>query len=476
VQEQYVGYCYSHHGWQSTRRHVFAGQFFFDDEPLDLEIFRSQAKKYGFNEEEYITALDKVPRLSREAVETGMSFFMAFANMLSQLSYSNNMLAKSLDERDALVDAIRKSEKKERARSNELAVVLDAVPAFMLITHDTKALKMTGNRISHEWLQLPTNVNLSKAAPEGERPDNYALFKDGVEIPLADMPVRLSASSGEELREYEFDIVYKDGTIRHLLGNAIPLRDNLGNPSGAVAAFIDITERKKSEEKLRESEEKHRNIVETSQEGIWLIDHNDQTIFVNQKVSEMLGYSINEILGQSPQKFLAPEFRLVADNYLREHRHRVNTVRDYRFIRKDESDLWCILSARQLLDAKGKHSGSLGMLTDITERKQAERALKESETRFRALAENSPDIITRFDRGYRHLYANPAAVESYDLYLDEFIGITQGELGRDTNKVKYWESRLEKIFVTGKNETLEYYISRQGKKHYFNTKIVPELA
>jgi hypothetical protein len=84
---------------------------------------------------------------------------------------------------------------------------------------------MTGNRISHEWLKLPTNANLSKAAPEGERPENYSLFKDGVEIPVADMPVRLSASSGKEIRDYEFDIVYKDGTIRHLLGDSIPLRD-----------------------------------------------------------------------------------------------------------------------------------------------------------------------------------------------------------------------------------------------------------
>jgi ligand-binding sensor protein len=69
--------------------YVFSGQFFFEDEPIDYELFRSQARKYGFNEDEYIAALEKVPRLSRETVNTGMSFFMTFANMLSQLSYSN---------------------------------------------------------------------------------------------------------------------------------------------------------------------------------------------------------------------------------------------------------------------------------------------------------------------------------------------------------------------------------------------------
>ena len=73
--------------------YVFSGQFFFDDEPLDYELFRSQAKKYGFNEEEYITALEKVPRLSRESVDRGMSFFMKLANLLSTLRNDETIIS-----------------------------------------------------------------------------------------------------------------------------------------------------------------------------------------------------------------------------------------------------------------------------------------------------------------------------------------------------------------------------------------------
>jgi len=69
--------------------YVFSGQFFFDDNPLDDEFFKSQARKYEFNEEEYMAALNKVSRLSKEAVNTSMTFIMTFANALSQLSYSN---------------------------------------------------------------------------------------------------------------------------------------------------------------------------------------------------------------------------------------------------------------------------------------------------------------------------------------------------------------------------------------------------
>ena len=239
VSNQHVGY-------------VFSGQFFFEDEPLDYEFFRSQARKYGFNEGEYIAALEKVPRLSRKAVDTGMFFLMTFANMISQLGYSNIKLAQSLAERDALVDAMKESDKHERARSEELAAVLDAVPVSVYIAHDPQALKISGNRLSYEWLRIPAGTNFSKSAPEGENPEIFKLFKDGIEILPSKMPSQLSAT-GIEINDFELDIVSADGEIRHVLGNAKPLRDEQGNLRGSVSAFIDITERKKAEESSKKS-------------------------------------------------------------------------------------------------------------------------------------------------------------------------------------------------------------------------------
>lgn len=107
VDDQHVGYA-------------FSGQFFFEDEPVDYELFRTQARKYGFNEQEYIAALEKVPRLSPIAVDICMSFLTTFANMVSQLGYSNIKLSQSLAERDAVVDALQESEKRLRLLSNNL--------------------------------------------------------------------------------------------------------------------------------------------------------------------------------------------------------------------------------------------------------------------------------------------------------------------------------------------------------------------
>ena len=95
------------------RRHVgniFTGQFFFDDETIDYEFFRAQARKYGFDETQYLAALDRVPRLSRAAVERGMSFFIQLADTLSRIGFSNVKLARLLAERDRLTDSLRESQ------------------------------------------------------------------------------------------------------------------------------------------------------------------------------------------------------------------------------------------------------------------------------------------------------------------------------------------------------------------------------
>ena len=91
---------------------IFSGQFFFEHEPVDHELFRSKAARYGFDEREYLAAIEAVPRPSRESVDAVMSFFLKFADLLSRLSYSNIQLARSVAEREALMKSLRES--KER--------------------------------------------------------------------------------------------------------------------------------------------------------------------------------------------------------------------------------------------------------------------------------------------------------------------------------------------------------------------------
>jgi signal transduction histidine kinase/CheY-like chemotaxis protein len=106
---------------------VFMGQFFFADEAVDEDLFRSQARRYGFDEEEYLGALAAVPRLSRDSVDAAMSFFLKFADMLSNLSFSNIKLARSSSEREALMKSLQDNkerlEESDRRKTDFLAVL-----------------------------------------------------------------------------------------------------------------------------------------------------------------------------------------------------------------------------------------------------------------------------------------------------------------------------------------------------------------
>jgi signal transduction histidine kinase len=106
---------------------VFMGQFFFTDEPVDHDLFRAQAARYGFDEEEYLAALERVPRLDRDAIAAAMGFFLKFAGMLSRSSYGQLKLARSAAEREALMASLRESkdrlEETDRRKDEFLAVL-----------------------------------------------------------------------------------------------------------------------------------------------------------------------------------------------------------------------------------------------------------------------------------------------------------------------------------------------------------------
>ncbi len=254
-----------------------------------------------------------------------------------------------------------------------------------------------------------------------------------------------------------------------------PLYDSEGKLTGSIHVARDINERRQMEEALRKSEEKYRNLIETANEGIFSMNSEFMITYANKRTAEMMGYAQREIIGRPVMDFIHEESKPIAEGSLENRSRGINERYELKLMRKDGIPFWAFISAKPLFNKDGDFTGSLSMLTDITKRKQAEMALQESEIRFRTLAENSPDIITRFDKQHRHIYANPAAVESYYISLDEIIGKTQGELGRDTKKVKSWEAHLENTFVTGKIETMEYCISLHGKKYCFNTKIIPEF-
>jgi len=213
--------------------------------------------------------------------------------------------------------------------------------------------------------------------------------------------------------DLEHRVLKADGNVGWIHSRAVPVLDENGEIIEWFGAASDITGSKKMDEALRDSEAKYRTIVETAQEGIWVINGNDQTTLVNERLRQMLGYSLDELMGQSPQAFMAPEFQAAANERLAEHMEGISHVIDYRFIKKDGGSLWCILSSTPLFNRDGKFDGSIAMITDITERKQTEEELQRYTAWHKAILDLIPAGVWISDHTGTVITVNQEAVNMY---------------------------------------------------------------
>src|SRR5215203_4732678 len=181
---------------------------------------------------------------------------------------------------------------------------------------------------------------------------------------------------------------------------------------------IDITEQKQTEDALKKSEEKFRQIVDTTYEGVWIVDTEAKTVFVNRRTTEMMGYAESEMMGRPTHDFVDEEMSARVEANLKRRRQGITEQYDFRLRRKDGSDLWVIVSASPLQDEKGEFYSTLTLLTDITERKKAE----ETRSFLASIVHSSNDAIISFDFFRQIVSWNDSAAKIFGYTAEEIIG------------------------------------------------------
>ena len=184
--------------------------------------------------------------------------------------------------------------------------------------------------------------------------------------------------AGHEPRSIEHRIRRKDGQLRWVSNSLVPNYDVEGSLLSYDGLIRDITNRKIAEETLRESEERYRHLVETMNEGLAMADAGYVFTFVNERLAEMLGYSREEMVGHHILEFVHGDYGdfMKAEMSRREMGETKSYEIDWKA--KDGRRVYTLVSPKGFYDSEGQFTGSLGVLTDITDRKRAEEALQKA--------------------------------------------------------------------------------------------------
>jgi len=184
----------------------------------------------------------------------------------------------------------------------------------------------------------------------------------------------------------------------------------------------------RTEAELHAQEEQYHQIVETTQEGIWMTDIAGRTTFVNGRMGDILGYAPEEMMGRTLVEFMLEEDRAAMAEELAAKGVFQHNQRDLRLCRADGATLWVLSSANPLHDTQGEYIGTVAMLTDITERKNIEDDLRESEGRFQAFMSHLPGVAFIKGADGRYLYINQAWKHIFDLGPEKVLGRRDAEI------------------------------------------------
>lgn len=275
-------------------------------------------------------------------------------------------------------------------------------------------------------------------------------------------------------KDLELRIWNQQGEPAHALASVTTLSEGDGSPPSLLWLVRDITQRKQAEDFLHRRQEEFDDFFENATVGLHWVGPDGKILRANQAELDMLGYSREEYLGRNIAEFHAD--REVIEDILG-GLSRGETLRDYpaKLRAKDGSIKHVLINSNvQWRDGNFVHTRCFTQ--DVTARKLAEDAAHRREQEFRALVENSPDIIIRFDKDLRHLYVSPSIEKATGIPVQEWIGRSTEEAGMPGDFAKMWNAHVGRVFETGTEEKIEFQYPSPSGLHFYQARIVPEFG
>jgi PAS domain S-box-containing protein len=303
------------------------------------------------------------------AVSEYLGLFISVAMAAGLWGMRNYFLSSAAANR-ALEDSLAR----EKTHAAELEAVMQTVPAIVWVAGDMAKAVFRANRAAQDFM--------AQAGP----PEEMRAHQDGSELSASSLPMHRAATEGVAITDFEADVITKDGQTRTLYGNASPLHDAEGAVSGAVGAFLDVTERRRTEKALRESEERFRLLAQNIPGTIYLCqnDPNYTMVHLNDEVERLTGYGAADFLEKRVaygQLIHSDDRGRVADEIARAVGAGLAFHLSYRILHRSGEWRWVeeVGGSFQYGDAPLLE----GFMQDVTEKRHAEEERRELDNRIR---------------------------------------------------------------------------------------------
>ncbi len=265
------------------------------------------------------------------------------------------------------------------------------------------------------WRQVDVQGKLDPTIAEGQN--------DAVRSSLD------SLQTGKPVCDLEVQAHTRDGGILIASYNRMPLYDAEGTVAGAVVIMMDLTERKRAEQAMRESEERFRNLSDSAPVLIWMAGMDRHCYYFNRTWRNFTGRSLQNEYGKGWLEGVHPDDRAAClDTYRAAFTAQRPFTTEFRLRHMDGTYHFLMDTGVPRFGVDGRFTGFIGTSTDITDWKASEDALRASEERFRTVFETIPDAIFLKNRDREYTYANPVAARYLGLSTARLIGRTDDDL------------------------------------------------
>ncbi|HIK27985.1 MAG: PAS domain-containing sensor histidine kinase [Oscillatoriaceae bacterium SKW80] len=272
----------------------------------------------------------------------------------------------------------------------------------------------------------------------------------------------------------------KDGSIVYCEWYNSVLLDKQGELVSVLSLIQDVTAREIAIAALRESEERFRNLVETTSDWVWEVDEKTTYTYVSPQIREILGYEPNEVLGKTPFDFMPPSNRDRARNMIAElfAEGKPLSAIASRHCHKDGHLVVLETSAVPFHDKKGNFRGYRGIARDISERVEVEKALRNSQQFLRQVIDTAPNLIFVKDRQGRFILANQAIAELYGTTVGNLLGKTEADFNPNPAEIEKFRADDQEVFQQLRDKVIpeETITSPNGEVRLFQTIKRPLLS